>query len=224
MIDPGSNATWFLLLLGLHVLAGLSALGAGAVAIVTRKGSPRHNAAGRAYVYAMAFVVLSAAPLAVAVDDWFLLAIAVFSGYLVFGGYRIVRRRRRGLSEPTPVDYAGHGTMFAVGCVMVGVGGWGSVTGRVELAPVLAVFGAIGCVLAAQSLYGLLRSGGNRRGWLTSHVGFMGGAYIATVTATVTVNLTSIPPIARWLGPTAIGVPLIAYGIRTYESRFGISA
>lgn len=49
----------------------------------------------------------------------------------------------------------------------------------------------------------------------------MGGGYIATVTAAVTVNLTMLPPLVRWLGPTAVGVPFIFYGIRKYQPVFG---
>jgi len=49
----------------------------------------------------------------------------------------------------------------------------------------------------------------------------MGGAYIATVTATITVNLTMVPALVRWLGPTVIGTPLIFYAVSRYQKRFG---
>jgi len=212
VVEPG-GALWSALL-GVHILAGVIALVAGAGAILTTKGKPRHNQVGRYYVYSMAVVVVTAVPLAAITANWFLLAIAVFSGYLVFGGYRVIRRQRARLTSPTVVDYGGHGTMLSVGSIMIAVGGWQTLNGTEELAPVLVVFGAIGAVLAIREGRDLHRS--QRIPWMQRHIVFMGGAYIATVTATITVNLTMVPPLARWLGPTAVGVPLIWLAIARY--------
>ncbi|MDZ7688176.1 MAG: hypothetical protein U5J64_05530 [Halobacteriales archaeon] len=204
-----------------HVAAGVVALLAGLAAMVTRKGGARHNKAGKIYVFSMVFVVTSAVPLSVWIENWFLLAVAVFSGYLVVAGYRVIVRRRAGLTEPSNADYAVHGTMLTTGGVMVVVGGWGTVSGTLGLAPVLAVFGFIGASLAVRELRQLRTSLSDRTPWFERHIAFMGGGYIATVTAAVTVNLTMIPPLARWLGPTAVGVPLIFYAVRKYSPVFG---
>jgi uncharacterized membrane protein len=220
VIDPSVDSPAFLALLGVHILAGLVALGAGLVAITTTKGGRRHNAAGRLYVLTMVGVVVTAVPLAIWVGNWFLLAIAVFSGYLVFGGYRVIQRRRAGLTDPTVRDYAGHGTMLAAGAAMIAGGGWQLLRGPVGLAPALVVFGAIGCSLAAVALREMRQPPAEQPPWVGTHITFMGGGYIATVTATVTVNLTMLPPLVRWLGPTAVGVPLIVYATRTYVPRF----
>ena len=101
------------------------------------------------------------------------------------------------------------------------MGGYGSLVGTMDLGAVLVVFGAIGGVLAGRELRQLRRPAGGRTPWFSRHIAFMGGAYISTVTATVTVNLTSLPALARWLGPTAVGVPLIFHAIRRYRPRFG---
>lgn len=200
--------------LSLHVLAGVVALLAGLGAIVTQKGRARHNTAGKTYVAAMVVVVVTAVPLAVWVESPFLLAIAVFSGYLVVAGYRIIRRRRRRIEGPTGADYLLQGAMLAAGTAMVAAGGLGTV----DLGPVLVVFGVIGIVLAVRELWTL--RGRSDTPWIDRHIAFMGGGYIATVTATVTVNLTMVPPLARWLGPTAVGVPLIVYAIGRYRPVF----
>ena len=152
VIESSADSAVADLLLYGHILAGLVALAAGVGAIVTAKGRRRHNAAGKLYVASMAFVVVTAVPLAVWTENWFLLAIAVFSGYLVFGGYRVILRRRRGLSELTAVDYAGHGTMLLAGAAMIAAGGWQTVTGAAGAWPALAVFGAIGAGFAAATL------------------------------------------------------------------------
>ncbi|RQG92399.1 hypothetical protein [Natrarchaeobius chitinivorans] len=206
--------------MAVHILAGIGALLAGLGAIATRKGGTRHNRFGRAYALSMGIVVVTAAPLAIWADNWFLLAIAVFSGYLVFAGYRAVQRRRAGLTAPVALDVAGHGTMVAVGGGMVVAGIWQSVTGPVGLAPALATFGGIGAGFAAFTLVQFRSSPAKRPPWIQKHVAFMGGAYIATVTAVITVNLSTVPPLIRWLGPTIVGTPLVVYAIRTYTPRF----
>ena len=209
--------------LAVHILAGVVALLAGLAAIATTKGGAKHNTAGSGYVLSMAVVVVTAVPLSVWIENWFLLAVAVFSGYLVFSGARIVSRRRSGLTAPAPRDYLLHGTMLGAGAVMLAVGGWGSAVGDPGLAPVLAVFGTIGLALAVRELAGFRTAPAERTPWFERHIAYMGGGYIATVTATVTVNLTMVPPLVRWLGPTAVGVPLIFYGIRRYQPVFGRS-
>lgn len=204
-----------------HIGAGVVALLAGLAAMLTRKGGRRHNTAGKLYVGTMGFVVVTAVPLAISVENWFLFAIAIFSGYLVFSGYRVIQRRRARLAGHTPVDLIGHGTMTLAGVVMVGGGVGQTLSGDPGLAPVLVVFGIIGILLAVRMLAQFRKPPEERVPWFENHIGFMGGAYIATVTAAVTVNLTMLPPLARWLGPTLIGVPLIAYATRKYRTVFG---
>jgi hypothetical protein len=61
----GSTAPVFLAFLAVHVLAGLTAVAAGAAAALTRKGSPRHVRAGRLYYRAITVVFATAAALAI---------------------------------------------------------------------------------------------------------------------------------------------------------------
>jgi len=212
---------WVGPVLWVHILAGVVALFAGIVAIGTRKGGRRHNSAGKLYGLTMALVVLTAVPLSLVSDNWFLLAISVFSGYLVAAGYRVIRRRRKRLSDPTVTDHVLHGTMLLASVSMIVGGGVGAATGTMALGEVLVVFGIIGGALALRELRQLWRPTEDRMPWFSRHITFMGGAYIATVTATITVNLTMVPAVVRWLGPTVVGVPLIFYAIRQYRPRFG---
>lgn len=85
----------------------------------------------------------------------------------------------------------------------------------------LVVFGGIGGILAVRELSQFRRARSERTPWFERHIAFMGGGYIATVTATITVNVTMLPPLARWLGPTVVGVPLIIYAVMTYRRRSG---
>src|SRR5260370_6746992 len=59
----GSTAPAFLAFLALHVVAGLTAVMTGAIAALTRKGSPRHVRAGRWFYRAIAVVFATATAL-----------------------------------------------------------------------------------------------------------------------------------------------------------------
>lgn len=164
---------------------------------------------------------MTAVPLAIWATDWFLFAIAAFTGYLIASGYRVITRRRAGLTDPTGPDYGLHGTMLLAAIGLVLGGGYGTVTDLIALGEVLVVFGGIGGILAVLELSQLRRARSERTPWFERHIAFMGGGYIATATATITVNVTMPPPLARWLGPTVVGVPLIIYAVMTYRRRFG---
>lgn len=90
----GSTAPVFLALLAVHVLAGVLAVASGAIAALTRKGSPKHVRAGRWFYSAIAVVFASAT--ALSIMRWrqdfhlFLLGAVAFGGASV--GY--LHRRR----------------------------------------------------------------------------------------------------------------------------------
>lgn len=206
--------------LAVHVAAGLLALVAGLIALGTTKGGHRHRQAGRAYVSAMAVVVVTALPLALVDGNYFLLTIAVFSGYLVLNGYRVLSRKRPTPGDAAPLDWLAHLTMTGIGVAMIALGSR-SLLGGDRLGVALVVFGVIGLVLPGREVAAVYRPPDGSRTWFYRHIGFMGGSYIATVTAAVTVNLEMLPPVVRWIGPTAVGTPAIVLAVLRYRQKFG---
>jgi len=202
-----------------HIAAGGVALLAGTGAIVTEKGGQRHRRAGKTYVRAMGVVVVTALPLSAVDADYFLFTIAVFSGYLVFTGYRVLSRKRPTPGDAAPLDWAAHFAMVTVGLGMVLLGGADILAGD-ALGWALASFGGIGLLLAVSEIRSILAPAEDPRAWFFKHLGFMGAGFIATVTAAVTVNLTMLPPLLRWLGPTLVGTPLILLTTARYRRRF----
>jgi hypothetical protein len=93
-----STAPAFLAFLAVHVAAGLTAVIAGSIAALTRKGSPRHICAGRWYYRAI--TVLFATATALAAMRWrqdyylFLLGAVAFTAATI--GYQHRRRHRPG--------------------------------------------------------------------------------------------------------------------------------
>jgi uncharacterized membrane protein HdeD (DUF308 family) len=94
----GSTAPVFLAFLAVHVIAGLTAVIAGAIAALTRKGSPRHVRAGRWFYSAIAVVFLTAVALTIMRwrQDFHLLLIGTVAFIAATIGYLHRRRHRPG--------------------------------------------------------------------------------------------------------------------------------
>ena len=94
----GSTAPVFLAFLVLHVLAGLTAVITGAVAALSRKGSPRHVRAGRWYYGAISTVFATATALAAMRwrQDYYLFLIGAVAFTAATVGYQHRRRHRPG--------------------------------------------------------------------------------------------------------------------------------
>lgn len=203
--------------LWLHIAAGVVALGAGLVALVTTKGGLRHRRAGKGFLAAMAVVVGTVFPLLVFDPTSlrvFLGLVAVFSGYLAFSGYRVLSRKRPA-AEAAAVDWV---AAIAVVLACLALGGWGLdrlVFGG-ELGIVMVVFGGIGLGFGGYDLRAF-RAADARSEWMVTHLQRMIGAFIATVSAVSAVNLTGALGAVAWLWPTAAFVPLIVYWSNRYE-------
>ncbi len=94
----GSTAPAFLAFLAVHVIAGLTAVAAGAVAALARKGSPLHVRAGRWYYRAITAVFVTAVILAAMRwrQDYYLVIIGAVAFTAATVGYQHRRRHRPG--------------------------------------------------------------------------------------------------------------------------------
>jgi hypothetical protein len=94
----GSTAPAFLAVLAVHVIAGLTAVSAGAIAALAPKGGPRHIRAGRWFYRAITVVFATAAVLAVMRwrQDYPLLIIGGAAYAAATAGYLHRRLRRPG--------------------------------------------------------------------------------------------------------------------------------
>ena len=204
-----------------HIAAGSIALFAAPGAMLMVKGGHAHRRWGQVYVWAMGVVAVTALALATIRPNLFLALIAVFSFYLAFIGQRTIAQRRLPVGQRvTALDWAGVvvAGSGAVGLLLYALLPRGG--GRPALWLVALIFGLVGLLLAGREMQGFWRPAADPRAWWYRHMGNMLGAYIATVSAFSVVNFTFLPPIVRWLWPTAVGVPLIGLWIRHYRRRF----
>lgn len=203
--------------LRVHIAAGVIALLAGCVALVTTKGGRRHRRAGTGFCLAMGGVVVTVIGLLAfepSASRSILALVAIFSGYLAFSGFRALSRgRARG--DIHAIDWVAAGGVL-LACL--GLGAWGGtwVLDGQTFGIVMVVFGAIGVVFGLLDVQSFRSDGGGER--LVSHLQRMIGAFIATVSAVSAVNLAPALGIAAWLWPTIVGVPLIAYWSQGYAS------
>jgi hypothetical protein len=88
----------FAIALAVHILSGLAAVIAGALAATARKRPGRHPGAGRVYLWALGGIFVTATVMAIIRwrEDAHLFAIAVIAFALGLYGYRARRRRRPG--------------------------------------------------------------------------------------------------------------------------------
>ena len=209
--------------LALHIAAGATALVAGLVPMLGRKGGRWHVRAGRVYTGCMVAVAATAGLLCVlqplTLGRLFLTGIAVLSFYLSFSGWRAARRRSATPARPDQVLAL---AALLVGVLMVG-------TGLRLHAVLFAFFGALLALFAGLDVRQSLRPrpAAPAEPWIFRHFTRLGGSYISAFTAFLVVNMGRFLPdaapswagLAVWMAPTFIGTLLIVRTVRHHKAR-----
>ena len=113
------DPVWMKGLLAVHIAAGGAAFLLAPVALATAKGGKQHKRWGMVYLWAMGVVAVTALPMALYRPVLFLALVAIFSFYLAFSGYRVLRLKdlARG-GEARPVDWIA-GVITFVACFVL---------------------------------------------------------------------------------------------------------
>ena len=211
--------TLFNIFLVLHIAGGGIALLSGPVAITARKGGRLHRRAGLTFAAAMGAATLIGFPLSLIIGNALLLMISVFTFFLIQCGVLAIRRRRARRATQ-PADYAAPllTAAFSVGLFAYGLPlAWRN--GQPEITCLF--FGVLGLAAVLREIRALR---GPATNWLQVHIANMLGAYIATTTAFLVVNLTLLPQAVVFIGPTLAGVPLIIWMTRRHAPRRATAA
>ena len=207
--------------LWLHIGAGFTAFFVAPVTLITRKGGGTHRRWGKVYFWAMAVATLSSLVVAAYRPNLFLFLIGIFSFYLAFTGYRVLARKRPEQGQKaTALDWSVTTITLLSSLAMIVWGATHLLNGPMSLNPVLFVFGILGAFSAGSDMKAYLWPSPDKNAWYFNHMAGMVASYIAAVSAFAVVNLIFLPPLVRWLGPTAIGVPLLSLWIRSYRNKF----
>jgi hypothetical protein len=103
----------------LHVAGGGIGLVSGFIALYTVKGSPRHRAIGRVFVYSMLAMALSGAGIAAATGVEASVAMGALAAYLVFTGMTTVKPP---VAHSRPIALAGAGMACTIAVALADLG------------------------------------------------------------------------------------------------------
>jgi uncharacterized membrane protein len=191
-----------------HVLVGFMVLILGPIAFIFKKNYKVHRLTGRMYMVGMTIIFLTAVPLSVIHQKWFLLFIAFFTYYSVCIAYRAIKIKkgnRKVIDWVIDIISAIANTGLLVFGLYVGYSyGW-------QNAVIPLIFGVAGVYFVASHIITFLLVKPENSDWLQVHIGNILGSYIGAVTA-FTVNQAwkwDVPDIIAWLGPSLLLVPVI---------------
>lgn len=189
-----------------HILFGIVAMLAMLGAFASSKGGLWHRRCGKIYSYSMALSLLLATVVSVMTFNAFLFLIGLFSAYLLYTGWRLALVRNGVMSK---LDRCLAQVTVVCGVLMVAYGLFLFIDGS-SLGIALAVLGVV-AFLPAWSDVRATDGWPKGKDRIVEHLGRMGGASIATVTAAFVTNVQTNPEFIAWLLPGMVGGALIHY-------------
>jgi uncharacterized membrane protein len=217
-LDP----LWVKIFLGIHISAGAMSFLLAPVALATAKGGKQHKRWGKVYLWSMGIVTATALPMAFFFPVRFLALVAVFSFYLAFSGFRVLRLKelaRGGSAEP--IDWIA-GVVTFCSSALLALLSWFR-PASIEVLPLVGVaFGFIGMTGSAKQMLSFVWKPKEKMFWWYTHLGNFIASYIAAWSAFSVVTLG--PMLGNhwyvWLWPTMIGVPAISVTTAYYQRKF----
>ncbi|MFT4755599.1 MAG: hypothetical protein ACI91R_000232 [Vicingaceae bacterium] len=203
-----------------HAFSGGIALLGGILAILTKKGSKNHTLSGEIYFYAMLSVVLTGLFVASFRGNLLLQTIAIFSFYMAFTGKRVLRNKKEVVRSW--LDWGFNILSMLCGFFMLYLVAVNF--GRIGFAgamPILLIFGGLLTWMTVQDAVKMWKRKWVKNDWLYTHIGRMGGSFIATSTAFLLTNIHFEPAWIVWFAPTVIGSPIMAVAIGKWKVKLG---
>ncbi|MEN0002960.1 MAG: hypothetical protein AAF798_02405 [Bacteroidota bacterium] len=216
------------ILIGTHIAAGAAVLASGPMAMLTQKVGNGHRKAGLFYFWGMFTIFASAMLLLTLVRfNLFLLVIGIFSFYLSFSGYRVLKRKLP--NQANWLDWGGAllSIVAGIGLFVVGLKLIPGMGGSVHLAlPMLCMlFGFFTFDSARKDVvFFLTKDFDDKIWWKYHHMQAMIGSYIAAVTAFIVQIGGHLAPTwdyqwVLWLLPAAILSPIMGRWIKKEKAK-----
>lgn len=214
------------LIIMFHVSSGFICLITGfLIFIFFPKGGKWHKRIGKVYVYSMSFIIFSAFLISIFIDfHIFLFCIAVFTGFVMYAGYRSIKRLKR--PEFTKLDLFLSGLTLITGIIIIIYGLYHLSFSGISTISIISLFFGFIIFSNAYKEYKLVRTEDKRTGkfWLIQHLKLMIGSYIAILTAFLVQNGPKFIPLANsnwiyWISPAIIGIPISNYIVKKYKLK-----
>jgi uncharacterized membrane protein len=207
--------TYFTIFLYVHVFAGIIALISGSLSMFNRKGGKTHGITGQLFFWSMAIVFITSIYMSLVKEKWFLFVTGFFSFYMAVSGYRSLYVKKLHLGQrPVLVDWliGISGTAFAMGMYYLATTLLpGNSFGIVPIA-----FGTVSLYFAVDDLLKFYRKTLPKTQWINSHAIRMGGAYTATLTAFLVVNVQFKPSWIIWIAPGIVISVIVSYKVKKF--------
>jgi uncharacterized membrane protein len=177
------------IMLVLHIISGFVSLGCGLLSMINKKGARQHRLTGKIFFTGMTGVFITATFIAIVKNIPFLFMVGFFSYYLASSGYRALYLKKLHLQQrPALLDWIISITGIIAGLALVTFsyfwftqrGMWGSVP---------LTFGVFCFLSGWKDIRRFYNRPADKQHWFFTHGGRMGGAFAATVTAFVVVNV-----------------------------------
>ncbi len=222
----------FTIFLAIHVVTGATALITGTYVMIVKKGDAMHKRIGKLFAISILITGFSSFVLSILHPSKFLFSVGIFTIFMAATGWRYLYLKDIANGQkPLLLDWILTGLMFIFALVFVFMGIQTLLDGNF-FGLISALFGWRGVVMAKGD-YKIYK--GNitvKNYWLTKHIQRMAGAYIATVTAFIVVNvyfgaisnepwINYVGPLT-WLLPAACLVPVIVKWTRKYQIKIDL--
>jgi len=212
--------TFVTIMLVLHIISGTVALLTGLLSMLNRKGGKGHSITGRIFFWAMTGVFVTATTISIAKNLQFLFLVGFFSYYLACTGYRSLYLKKLHMQQKGNwVDWLiGYsGLAFGIGLIIFSIIGFTSKGHLFNIVP--AVFGGISIFFAYRDISQFYIRPKKKTHWIVSHGMKMSGAFTATLTAFIVVNIQIEQQWILWIMPAAVIPTITSVYIRRLLSK-----
>jgi len=211
-----------------HVIVAITSLLTGlSSAFIGKKGGKLHRQVGKVFFWCMFWVFISALLIISFVRfNSFLMVIAVFSFYMAFSGYRVLKIKKT--MKAAPIDWIASIVTMGFGLSMIGMGA--NYLIQSEFASILGYLCLFFGFFTARTAWQNYRAFKNlataeKMWWWFAHMNSMSGSLIASITAFLVqngriFNLPSELGWVLWVLPAIVGAPIISYWARKYRAQF----
>lgn len=203
------TTTIFQIVLIIHIICGTFGLIAGTIAMFISKTKKMHKTAGKVFFFAMLGIFVTSIYMSIAHNNIFLLLVGFFSFYLALTGYRILFLKKLGITiiKPKLIDHliAATGILSGIAIIVLGVFLF---INRNMFGIVCFNFGFVSIWLGYQDAIKFKFPPTSKTHWIGAHAFRMAGAYVATVTAFIVVNIQINNGWILWILPGIIIIPI----------------
>lgn len=209
---------FYILVLILHIVSGGLALLTGGVNLLRKKGDKTHRTIGKVFVFSLMASCFSAIFLSLYKGSMFLFIIGFFTLYMISTGMRYMTtiKRRVKANRVSTSDWLLTLILFLFSLALFYLSIHALVKGQL-FGLVFLMFSGLSMLMVYQDYVNLTGKSTAQNFGLLMHIQRMTGAYIATITAFIVVNVDFLPGFISWIIPTALVLPFIVSWTRSYR-------